>query len=203
MKPTVKLFFELLGSETNSKVLTAVLQGISHNNKSLTQAQVKKVCSFSAGSTGVKHGVVAALLGVNNPTAIETLIKLSADKADSVRDWATFGIGTQLEVDTPEIRQALWNRVRDKHQDTRMEAILGLASRKDVRVWEIIRQELIKGDFGTLLFEALIETGESEFLPLLQQNLVEVNGNGNINPDWVNSLKDCIALLKTLPEQHL
>ena len=197
LKQTLKLFFELLCTENDPKVVETLLYGIGHNSKKLSQKQIEKVCSFAVSySHCIRQGVVSALIGIENSKAIETLIKLSADRTDSIRDWATFGIGTQTDRDNGAIRQALWNRVQDKHQDTRMEAILGLASRKDMRVWEIIRQELIKGDFGTLVFEAIIETGESEFLPLLQQNLEDVNGNPNINTKWVSDLTDCIAFLK-------
>ena len=46
----------------------------------------------------------------------------------------------------------MWNRVNDKHQETKLEAIVGLAKRKDTQVNEIIKREIIDGEYGVLLF---------------------------------------------------
>ena len=93
------------------------------------------------------------------------------DKSSYIRDWATFGIGSQIKKDTIEIRNALWERINDKHQDTKLEAIVGLAKRKDIRIKEIIKRELLDGEYGTLLFEAILDLKDKDFLPLLYQNL--------------------------------
>lgn len=107
-------------------------------------------------------------IGIDNINAIETLIKLSSDKLSHIRNWATFGLGTQIERNNKTIREALWARVNDKHQETKLEAIVGLAKRKDKRVNDIIKREIIGGEYGILLFEAIIETQNKEFLPLLK-----------------------------------
>ena len=124
----------------------SLLYAIGHNNEKLGKAQVDKLCSFADTENNfVKEGLVSALLGVDNSKAIRTLITLSSDKLNNIRNWATFGIGTQTERNSKKIRDALWDRVIDKHQETKLEAILGLAKRKDKRVNEIIKQELIEG----------------------------------------------------------
>ena len=96
------------------------------------------------------------------------------------------------------IREALWNRINDKHQETRMEAIIGLAKRKDDRVFEIINQELTKNDFGSMLFEAISETENKDFIPILQQELNESKNIETINPDWIKGLEKCIDDLTKL-----
>ena len=52
------------------------------------------------------------MLGHDSPAAVESLILLSADPDEDIRNWATFGLGSQAEgVDTPELREALVRRL--------------------------------------------------------------------------------------------
>ncbi|WP_208721367.1 hypothetical protein [Corallococcus aberystwythensis] len=46
------------------------------------------------------------------------------------------------EVDTPELREALVDRLSEAHPKIRGEALLGLALRKDARVLEPLRRVL-------------------------------------------------------------
>ena len=202
LEQNLKLYFDLLNIETAPEVLMSILYAIGHNNENLNQKQIEKICSFlDSENEWIKEGLVYALLGIDNLKAIETLIKLSSDKLSHVRNWATFGIGTQIEKDSQIIRTALWNRVNDRHQETKLEAIVGLTKRKDNRVIEIIKRELINGEYGTLLFEAIIETGDKQFLPLLRQNLKLAKDDSNINPEWINDLEDCINELTKLKDE--
>lgn len=195
-KQTIELYFEQLEIVNDPKILMTLLYAIGHNNDKLSKLQIEKLCSFSGTSDNlIKEGLVFSLLGIDNILAIETLIKLSTDKLSYIRDWATFGIGTQIERNNKDIRQALWNRVNDKHQETKLEAIVGLARRKDSRVNDIIRRELLAGEFGTLLFEAIEVLGDIQFLPLLQQNLETAENDKGIDREWVEDLKACIENL--------
>mgnify|MGYP003520980937 CR=1 FL=1 len=193
LKETLKIYFELLEVETDPDVLMSLFYSIGHNNDELDKEQIDKICSFIDNENSwVKEGLVYALLGIDNLTAIETLIKLSSDKLSHIRNWATFGLGTQIERNTKAIREALWERVNDKHQETKLEAIVGLAKRKDNRVNEVIKREIIDGEYGTLLFEAILEIKDNEFLPLLKENLKSIKNDKNINPEWKKDLKNCI-----------
>jgi len=203
LKQTLDIYFDLLNSETDPKVLMSLLYAIGHNNDNLNKQQIEKVCSFSNNDNGwVKESLVSALLGIDNLKAIEILIKLSADKISHIRNWATFGIGTQVERNNQRIREALWNRVNDKHRETKLEAIVGLSKRKDSRVKEKIKRELIGGEYGTLLFEAIIETSDEQFLPLLRQNLKAIKEDTTINPEWKKDLKNCISELTKLTNER-
>lgn len=202
LKETLKIYFELLEVETDPDVLKSLLYSIGHNNDELDKVQIDKICSLIDNENNwVKEGLVSAILGIDNLTAIEALIKLSSDKLSHIRNWATFGLGTQIERNNKNIREALWERVNDKHQETKLEAIVGLAKRKDKRVNDIIRREIIGGEYGTLLFEAIIETQEKEFLPLLIHNLTTINGDKTINPEWEKDLKNCIDELTKLTNE--
>lgn len=202
LQDTLKVYFELLDTETAPDVLMSLLYSIGHNNDKLDNKQIEKICSFkNSENSWVKEGLVSALLGIDNPNAIETLIKLSSDKLSHIRNWATFGLGSQIERNNKEIREALWKRVNDKHQETKLEAIVGLARRKDKRVIDIIRREITGDEYGTLLFEAIIETQDKEFLPLLKQNLRTIKDNKTINPEWEKGLKNCIDELAKLTNE--
>lgn len=202
LKETLKIYFDLIEVETDPDVLMSLLYSIGHNNDKLDNEQIEKICSFiDSENSWVKEGLVSALLGIDNLTAIETLIKLSSDELNHVRNWATFGLGTQIERNNKTIREALWERVNDKHQETKLEAIVGLAKRKDKRVNNFIRREIIGNEYGTLLFEAIIETQDKEFLPLLKQNLRTAKNNKTINTEWEKDLKNCIDELTKLTNE--
>ncbi|SHK95522.1 hypothetical protein [Hymenobacter psychrotolerans] len=208
LKETLDVYFDLLDVETDPDVLMSLLYSIGKNNDELGKEQIHKLCSFIHNDNAlVKEGLVSALLGINNLTAIATLIKLSSFKSSHVRNWATFGLGTMIETDNKAIREALWKRVNDKHQETRLEAIVGLAKRKDERVNDIITCEINNGEYGILLFEAIVETKDGKFLPLLKQNLKAIEGDQTINPEWRRALENCIIdlakLMKTDLEEHL
>lgn len=197
-KESRKLFFDILKKENDTKALLSVLYAIGHNNEKLKANEIALLVSFKDNADeGVREGLVSALLSVDNKLAIEALIHLTNDKVSHIRNWATFGIGTQIERDNKSIREALWSRVDDNNQDTKLEAIVGLAKRKDLRIKEIIKRELLNGEYGTLLFEAIEELKDKDFLPLLKSNLQKARKNKRILSDWVKDLKACINKLES------
>jgi HEAT repeat protein len=115
----------------------------------------------------VRYAVVLGLLGHEDDRAVRTLIELSADPDADVRDWATFGLGQQIDLDTSEIREALYARVEDEDGDTRAEALMGLARRRDGRVIEPLIEDLTAGFGGTLLLEAAREMADPRLYPAL------------------------------------
>jgi hypothetical protein len=193
-KPSITLFFELLETEKESDILGAILSSIAHNNHDLSKTQIDKLCIFADSDDDLmKNGLVFALLALDNTNAINVLIELSSDKSSHIRNWATFGLGDMIERNTKKIRTALWNRTKDRHEETRFEAILGLAIRKDERVKDLIKRELQKDNAcGSLLFKAIIAFDDQTFLPILK-TLFENNKNDTtINTDWLKELENCM-----------
>jgi hypothetical protein len=83
-------------------------------------------------------------------------IGLSADPDHQVRDWATFAIGQQWrEVDTEAIRRALAARLDDDDRETRQEALVGLAYRRDPRALPRVRAALSRPDGEVWLLEMI------------------------------------------------
>jgi HEAT repeat protein len=103
----------------------------------------------------VRSAVVHALLGRTDDVAVRTLLALSTDVDDEVRDWATFGLGALLRLDTPAIRDALVARLEDEHHDTREEATYGLAVRLDARAVPVLL-DFLEHYEGPMLDSALL-----------------------------------------------
>ncbi|MDZ4684984.1 MAG: HEAT repeat domain-containing protein [Planctomycetaceae bacterium] len=116
----------------------------------------------------VRRGLFALLTDADDPVATDLLIQLSADEVDEIRDWATFGLGTIREADSPEIRSALAARLDDPHDDTRAEAIVGLAQRHDPRVLPALIRDLSENCVATLHLEAAEHMPSPELVPLLK-----------------------------------
>ena len=105
-------------------------------------------------------------------TVTATLIRLSSDRVAAVRDWACFTLANS-DADTPEIRGALWRRVKDRHYDTRIEALRGLARRRDDEVHEPLRravQAIGPSRLGSWVVDDLVDFA----LAVGDQTLVDV-----------------------------
>lgn len=185
----LKTFFHLLKKETDKYVLSSLFYGIGHNNENLTNKQIELMCSFKKNkSSRVRYSLVFALLGKEEPIAIQTLIELSKDNDSEIRDWATFGIGTQIEIDNDEIRKALWKRIKDKDEGARFEAIIGLAKRKDQRVKNILETELQNIDeFGSLILEAIEELNDKAFIPMIEEQIIKNKKFKKIEESWLQN----------------
>jgi HEAT repeat protein len=122
----------LLNSDPNPGVVHAAADALGHlEDPRGTDALARRADHADAG---VRYAVAFALRGRNEPKAIAALIQLTDDPDANVRDWATYGLGQRGTVDTAEIREALYRRLDDVDEDTRFEAMRGLARLGDLRV---------------------------------------------------------------------
>jgi hypothetical protein len=99
---------------------------------------------------------------------VRALIELTGDTDDDVRNWATFGLGRQIDADNPEIRTALWARVDDAHTETREEAIAGLARRREPRALPLVLGLLESGEVPTWIFEAAAYLADPSLVEILR-----------------------------------
>ncbi|KRD06513.1 hypothetical protein ASE21_20385 [Flavobacterium sp. Root901] len=173
LKQILKLYFNLLKTETDKNVISSVFYGIGHNNEHLNDKQIDIICYYKDHkSVNVRHSLVYAILGVEKIKSIETLIQLSEDKNSDIRNWATFGLGTQITTDNEIIQDALWKRIKDKDEDTKFEAIVGLAKRKIKDIRNVLKNEVENMSFiNPLLIEAIEEFKDQELLFLLNQQI--------------------------------
>jgi len=104
----------------------------------------------------------------NEELAVNVLLNLMRDDDSDVRDWATFGLGSMSDSDTPTIRNALFDALNDSDADVRQEAQIGLAKRQDTRVLPHLFALLQEPEVDDLTIEAAC----------LMLHLP------NANPDW-------------------
>lgn len=80
---------------------------------------------------------------------IDTLMQLLVDSEPEARDWATFSLA-MTEKDNPQLRDALLERMEDTDFNTRSEAAVGLAKRKDPRGIPLLLACLMSDRVGVL-----------------------------------------------------
>ena len=160
----LRVLLAMLEDEKDPVVIRSILVALSHKGRPEAVAHASRY--YSHADPNVRHAVVFALMGHEDPGALRALVGLTRDPEASVRHWATFALGTQVEaVDTPELRDALVARLTDTDDDTRAEAIVGLARRGDRRMLPALREELASGSVGRLAVEAAALIGDPGLHP--------------------------------------
>jgi len=151
-KECPQILLGMLEREEDHRVLDAILVALSHHRAPEAIGPASRFRHHA--DPEVRLGVVFALMGYENQEAHGVLIELTRDADAQVRDWATFALGTQCETDTPAIRDALADRLADTDDETRCEALVGLARRGDRRVLTALHEELACQSVSTLVIEA-------------------------------------------------
>jgi len=111
--------------------------------------------------------------------AVEQLLRLSADPAADVRDWACFGLGV-LYADGAAVREALAARLDDPDGDTRDEALVALGRTGDRRALTRAGRVLADPDergVTLLQLQAAVELAAPELLPVLGAITQEWSGD--------------------------
>jgi len=149
---------------------------VSALGKAEDAAWLDELLSFAGDpAPGVRLAVARSVPGMpyaEPPTerAIAALITLSSDTDRRVRDWATFGLGSQWSQDSPAIRAALLARLDDEDPETAAEALLGLARRTAPEALVRVRALIEEPDqpIGLLVLEAAAELADPVLLPALE-----------------------------------
>ncbi len=128
-----------------------------------------------------------AVVSSSRPAStVEALSRFTEDGDPGVRDWATFGLGVLLDVDSPAVRSVLRARVDDPEGDTAGEAIVALARRRDREVASVIAGLLEDPMVGNLIVEAAAELADPAFLPALRRLKAAGWELGDPRPDWLD-----------------
>jgi HEAT repeat protein len=151
---------ELLAHEDDARVVAAV--GFALNHIGAPLGSLDLMLPFAAHPNADVRNATVLVCGAwrSDARAVTALVAATRDASATVRDWATFELGSQGEpgdadfIDTPEVREALAARLDDEHDDTRGEAMVALAMRRDARATPAIARALAEGFCGPLILEA-------------------------------------------------
>jgi HEAT repeat protein len=177
----LNVLLKMLRRERESQVLYSVLIALGHLAETDAIGPAARLRTHPDSS--VRYAVAHALTGYDDPLALNSLIDLTDDEDAEVRDWATFGLGTQVDCDFPALRDALVARLSDPDEVVRSEALIGLARRKDDRVLAALLQELA----GESIDVGVIEAAELLADPQLHPALLAVWNRCNTNEEILES----------------
>lgn len=166
---TVAAITTMLTTETEDAVLAALAYAVSHLDIDDCSEFLARVAQSQNAST--RYAAAYGLGGrLDDDLAVKTLITLSQDSDDDIRDWATFGLYNGLEQQPyirDDIREALFANIDDAHEETRYEAIQGLAICKDPRVLEPLIAALELDEVWNSALEAAIAIAHPALYPAL------------------------------------
>jgi HEAT repeat protein len=118
--------------DPDPKVIEAAIHALGQQQDARTIDALSRAAQHEASN--VRWAVATALEDlIADERAERVLLALMRDGDTSVRDRATFAVGSLSDHDTPRIRAALFERLRDPDPAVANEAALGLARRRDAR----------------------------------------------------------------------
>jgi HEAT repeat protein len=179
LEESVDLLISAL-EDTNDFVLSSVCCALGH--RSLARATTHIIKPASSLNAQLRNDVAFALLGHESQDAIDVMILLSRDSDRNVKNWAMFGLGSQIEVDSKEIRDALFVGVSDNDSEIRGEALVGLALRKDQKVADLLLKEWETFDEVSILS---LEAAEESANVKLHSKLLHLQGELNSSADML------------------
>lgn len=168
-RQSAPLLLAALGSERNAAVLASLTKALGRLG---VRSAIPSLVSLGKHRSAVVRRALAAELpgctwasGEDRPDrrVTQLLIELTRDPIAEVRGWACFSLAGSV-ADSPDIRTALWDRVRDRHYDTRVDALRGLAIRRDRRAHQPLHDavRVIGTDrFGSWVMDDLVEYAKS------------------------------------------
>jgi HEAT repeat protein len=187
-RETVPLLIDKLGDQSIPVIVAAAIALGYRKDAKCIPYLVRLIKHINAE---VRLGVAMGLCHYDDESAIKGLITLSRDSDDEVRNWATFGLALQENVDTSALREALFQRLVDNNPEVIGEALIGLAKRKDYRVVNPIINSL-EGPFDGIW---AVEAAESFAIPIFYPHLVSLKRRitaGKIEPRFIKSINNAI-----------
>lgn len=175
--------------DAHADVLCAAISGLGH--RPLASALPKLLQFLAHEDSELRYSLAFTLGHYSDNSSVDALMLLAKDTDSDVRDWATFSLGSMLEVDNLEMREVLWSNLNDVDENVRGEALVGLASRRDQRIISVLQKCLTT---DCRVYE--LEAAEMMASPLLLDQLSAIESS--LSPDdgqdryWRTHLRDAI-----------
>jgi hypothetical protein len=167
--PSLPVILARRGAGESNRVLVAAIDATTNLRDARALGPVLAQAGHPSAEVRLAVATKLPFLASDPPAgdAVDALIRLMSDDEVKVRDWATCGLGTQLEIDTPVVRAALVERLFDTGGDTADEALAGLAKRGDRRVIDEILDRLSRPMVTLEVLRAAIDLPDRRYLPVL------------------------------------
>ena len=179
-------------------VLQSAIAGLGHQPVAGTLAALLGFVDHP--DVRVRWALTHTLAEYPEPEAVAALLRLSSDRDDAVRDWATFSLGTLSDADDEAVRARLWANAHDPNRDVRGEAVVGLARRSDPRAVDLLRERLVDGDCRVYELEAAEEMPRAELLGPLQALHADAERTRRLEPYWYRKLLDALDACATVAD---
>ena len=173
----------------HEEVVRAAVSGFGHRPHPDALPQLVRLSAHS--NSKLRWSVAIALGRYPDTTSISALMVLARDADNTVRDWATFALGSIHKIDSQEIRDLFWTNLHDQDTDVRGEALVGLAERGDSRVGGYLMEHL-DGNCRVYELEAAEKMADPRLAPTLLE-LASVAVDSTTDHYWRGRLSAAIA----------
>ena len=167
---TLDLLRGMLEREKRITVIHMLLWGLSQLDDDRAVRPIAELTNHA--NKWIRKSVAIALTSFAGESehALRALIDMCRDPDRDVRDWATFGLGSQFELgnlDLPEAHEVLWERAEEEDREIRSQALRGLVFRGDNVPNERLIAELQADELYDDILEAVEMIADPVFLPYL------------------------------------
>lgn len=152
-----------------------------------TVIQRLKITTYDQ-SPHVRLSTAFALFSIDELETEGLLLMLIKDKDLDVIDWALFSINN-LGYNSKKIRDIMFEYLPNQHEGIKMEAITGLAERKDKRVIPFLKEELKQNRIYDYALESIIALGDKSLLPSVEAILPQFEDDPLVN-EVITKLKE-------------
>jgi HEAT repeat protein len=193
----LNIFFHLLKSEQEERVIDLLISVMDIDNKNLTDEQIDLLCTFKNHNEDIKLSLMSAFSEVDTKKTIDIYIELSNDENVKVKQTVIYNLAEVIETDIDEIRKALWDKVLDADQETRFYAIFGLVKRKDERIKDVLIRELENVDqHGTVLLESIEALQDKSLIPYIERQIEKNKDAESHLQEWLAETLDTLKSVK-------
>ena len=178
----------VLNGATDPETIGCAISALGHLGVPSVAPEVLRYCDHPEDS--MRLVATMALPGLRGAAGVvPALIRLSRDRDEDVRDWATLGLMNWIDEDTPEIRQAFLDRLDDPNAAVRGQALLGLSRRRVPGTLEALDREFVRDAVYEDAIEAAAELGDPRGVELLERLRERF-------PDW-DAIPHALAQLRS------